>query len=570
MNKKQVTFALLLTLLLTPLATHADAQEYIQSFDVQLSVNQDATLDVTEVIKLETDNSTIQHGIYRDIPTTLYNHNGSGEPFRMPISVNQVLRGNTPEPYRTEYIQGGFRIQIGSEDVALPPGEYTYTIDYTVSRTLQFLDDRDRLYWNAVGNGWPWRIDASRVTVQLPAQANVIDARGFTDDSANNRLGEPNVSAEAYTIFQTTQTLPSHSNFTVLVDWQKGVVAAPSVTEQQWWLIEYQLPWILPIIGLVLLLTYFILIWWKVGRDPKAGTIIAQYEAPAGLSPAAMRFLQRRSADNKTLAATLIHTSILGHTHIDQTSKKDFTVTHLVETQHAVSLPTEETLMLDSLFDGATELKLKPAAAKKVTAALSAMRSDLKTQTKHLMTFNYGYLIPGIIFAVIYGALCLVLLSLYAPHGLWGLFLFGGGSIAIVALFTWLLHTYTKAGRKLLDEVEGFKLFLSVTEKDRLNFHNPPNKTPELFEKMLPYAVALGVEHKWSEQFSDVFKRLEQTNQTYAPSWYTGVLIGHSFASFGADLGQNLNSAIGTAHTPQSSGGGFAGGGAGGGGGGGW
>ena len=60
----------------------------------------------------------------------------------------------------------------------------------------------------------------------------------------------------------------------------------------------------------------------------------------------------------------------------------------------------------------------------------------------------------------------------------------------------------TLAGRKILDQIEGFKLYLSVAEKDRLNLANPPELTPALFEQFLPYALALGVEQKWSEQFS--------------------------------------------------------------------
>ena len=71
-------------------------------------------------------------------------------------------------------------------------------------------------------------------------------------------------------------------------------------------------------------------------------------------------------------------------------------------------------------------------------------------------------------------------------------------------LFFHLLKAPTGAGRKVLDEIEGFKRFLSATEKDRMNMLNPSDRTPQLFEKYLPYALALDVEQQWSEQFADV------------------------------------------------------------------
>ena len=79
-----------------------------------------------------------------------------------------------------------------------------------------------------------------------------------------------------------------------------------------------------------------------------------------------------------------------------------------------------------------------------------------------------------------------------------------GTMIFINLLFYRLLKAPTLTGRKILDKIEGFKMYLSIAEKDRLNLLNPPERTPELFEKYLPYAFALDVEQLWSEQFSDV------------------------------------------------------------------
>jgi uncharacterized membrane protein len=143
-------------------------------------------------------------------------------------------------------------------------------------------------------------------------------------------------------------------------------------------------------------------------------------------------------------------------------------------------------------------------------------------------------------------------------------------------LFYHLLKAPTFAGRKIMDQIEGFKLYLSVAEKERLNLLNPPEKTPALFEKYLPYALALDVENAWSEQFSEVLARAGTEAQPYTPVWYSGSSWdGFHTSRFTDSLGSSFASAISSSSSaPGSSsgsgGGGSSGGGGGGGGGSGW
>jgi uncharacterized membrane protein YgcG len=144
-------------------------------------------------------------------------------------------------------------------------------------------------------------------------------------------------------------------------------------------------------------------------------------------------------------------------------------------------------------------------------------------------------------------------------------------------LFHYLLKAPTHAGRTLLDKIEGFKMFLAAAEKDRLNMLNPPLRTPQLFEMYLPYALALGVEQQWSEQFADVLAQASARGTTYSPSWYSGTSWSTLGATgFASSLGSSFSSAISSSSTAPGSrsggggGGGSSGGGGGGGGGGGW
>ena len=151
-------------------------------------------------------------------------------------------------------------------------------------------------------------------------------------------------------------------------------------------------------------------------------------------------------------------------------------------------------------------------------------------------------------------------------------------TVVIHLVFHFLLKAPTSAGRSLLDKIEGFKMFLGAVDGDRLDRVMPPEKTPEIFERWLPYALALDLEQRWAEKFAGVIDASshapDSNSNGYAPAWYSGPgLATLGAAGFASSLGGSFSNAISSsASAPGSSGGGGggAGGGGGGGGGGGW
>ena len=145
-------------------------------------------------------------------------------------------------------------------------------------------------------------------------------------------------------------------------------------------------------------------------------------------------------------------------------------------------------------------------------------------------------------------------------------------------VFYHLLKAPTLAGAKIRDQIDGFKMFLTTAEKDRLEVLHPPNITPEVFEKYLPYAIALDVENEWSRKFEAEAAQagVAPDRRTYSPSWYSGSSFNRlgttGFASSlgGAVAGATAAAAAAPGRSSGSGGGGSSGGGGGGGGGGGW
>ena len=138
-----------------------------------------------------------------------------------------------------------------------------------------------------------------------------------------------------------------------------------------------------------------------------------------------------------------------------------------------------------------------------------------------------------------------------------------------------LLRAPTVAGRDLLDKIEGFKLYLSVAEAERMNMIGAPEVDEEIFEKFLPFAIALGVEKPWSNAFADQVAKTVQSRRSraYHPGWYSGsrfdaANLSAATGSMVAAMSSSIASA--TLTKSGSGGGGFSGGGGGGGGGGGW
>jgi len=155
-----------------------------------------------------------------------------------------------------------------------------------------------------------------------------------------------------------------------------------------------------------------------------------------------------------------------------------------------------------------------------------------------------------------------------------------GGFATLNGLFFYLLRAPTAAGRKIMDDIEGLELYIRTAETGRLNAADAPDLDADRFERLLPYAVALGVEKPWSEAFATAFARAhpgKAVTNAYTPAWHGGRAF--SGKNFGSSVSSTMSSAqtsfVSAVPARSSSRSGFSssggsGGGGGGGGGGGW
>ncbi len=612
----------------------AGGTERIHRFASDIVIEENGDLIITETIELTALGREIRRGPYRDFPTRYRDQ--YNDDVRIGFDVLEVLRDGRPEPWYTENLSNGVRLYIGQADVFLRAGRYTYTIRYRTTRQIHFDTGFDELYFNITGNGWGFPIDVAEATIRLPEGANVLETDGFTgafgstEQAFRASRGRP---GEVH--FATTRPLRPHEGLSIAVTWPKGFVAEPSGAARAGFLLADNASLLIALLGVIVVFAYYHWAWNRVGKDPAAGTIIPLFEPPEKFSPAAVRFVDRMGFDQKAFTAAIINMAVKGFLTIEEDDKSF----RLIKASGDVSvLSPGEKKIADKLLGTRSSIKLKQAHHAKFAAAISGLKSSLKREYEATNFMrNTQYLIPGVglsiitllgmgglapapetIFAIVWlvgwcifgmslliaswqiisarkgvsktiagGVLSLVSITLMGigtiffwkngPLPGW-IMVFPAGAMAMLTpIYYHLLKAPTKKGRKVMDEIEGFRLFLSVAERRRLESFHPPEKTPELFEKYLPYALALDVENKWSEQFDDVLSAASmEGGEAYRPVWYHGGRW-HSFGAsgFAGAVSSAMVSSIASAATaPGSSsgigGGGFSGGGGGGGGGGGW
>ena len=261
--------SLLTFVLIIASSLYASQQEIIYSYHSDITINKDASMMVTETIKVRALGINIRRGIYRDFPTTYKDNYGNKVVVAMDIMG--VYRDGRPEDYHTESVSNGIRIYIGKKNVYLSRGDYTYKLVYRTNRQLGFFSDHDELYWNVTGNGWMFPIEKASADVDLPetVSSGQLKYYGYTGSQGSrdrNFLAE--IISPGKVRYRTTSPLGSYQGFTIVLEFPKGIVTEPTSAQKLSYFAEDNLSEIIGIIGLIIILLYYMIVWSRVGSGP--------------------------------------------------------------------------------------------------------------------------------------------------------------------------------------------------------------------------------------------------------------------------------------------------------------
>lgn len=620
----------------------ASAEEFISSYHSIVDVAKDGTLTVTEAITARAEGDRIKRGIFRDFP--LYALDKGGNRTKVGFKILSVERDGAPEDWHTENIDGGIRIFTGNADRLLPTGEHIFQITYTTDRQIRYFDSYDELTWNVTGNGWQFPMREISATISLPEGVRPSDTAVFT-----GKLGATGKDARILTegndvFFASTRPFYPGEGMTVAVKLPKGVLDAPSASQQREWWLRDRLALIIGGLGLLIVLAYYYRAWVAVGRDPAAGVIVPRWHPPEGLSPALVNYVDGRGfADGgwTALSATALDLAVKGFVTIEDL--KNGLIIRRTEKKIENGLPVGQRTLLSSIGAPGNSLTIDKANGETVQKVGADFRSSIEKEHRgKYYRSNSGYIVGGLVlsFGVIVAALIfgsfdegdigtIISLSMAAVFFAVSATIYGkqrrrgrgvlsrlGGivfmaisgflifsliagvvgriffdhvhdanTLAVVALalivllnvlFVLVMGAPTPLGRQLMDAIEGLRLYLTVAEKDRMNMQGAPQMSPQHFETLLPYAVALGVEKPWSKAFETWLAAGSAGAAAYAPTWYNGNYnsFGDRIGGFSSSMASTIASTIPAPPSSSSSsfsgGGGSSGSGGGGGGGGGW
>jgi hypothetical protein len=571
---------LLVLSLLLALAATASAQPRnwrVADFKDTISIAADGTALVSEKITLVFVGEW--HGIHRTIPVEYPGPQGTN--YTLFLNVLSVEDENGNKLKYDSSKSGAYR------DLKIYiPGAVDTTrvvnIDYSVRNGVRFFDSYDEFYWNVTGNDWPVPIAHASAFVTLPENAaGGLRAQAFTG-AYGSRQSEATAEVKgADVLFETTSPLSMRGGVTIDIYIPQGVLKPPSALTKLGWFLSSN-----PIVFLPLLtLAVMFALWYSVGRDPDPGVSVApQYEPPKGMCPAEAGTLLDDTIHPRDITSTIVDLAVRGYIKIEEKvdtfllfHHKDY-LFHLLKPreQWGTDLTPHERVMLENIFLGGAETRLSSLKNRFYTV-IPIVRQDIMIalKSKGIYTLDpesaNGYsIVAGVAIAILVGAVqVLGWMNLFYSIPL------VIGSVLVSVLIWWLfarqMTAKTVAGARTRIAVLGFQEFMNRVDADRIK-----RMPPDTFEKFLPYAMALGVEHHWAQAFDGIIKD--------PPTWYVSpngyvafspLFFSSSMHSMASDMHQVFVSAPRASSRGSGfgggggfSGGGFSGGGFGGGGGG--
>lgn len=616
------------------LSLNCAAYERIIEFDSKIDLFRDGRLFVTEDITVQAEGNKIKRGIYRDFPTVYnlsggfkkyvpfnvvkVSRNGNPEPYFTKSITNGVRLyiGNQNRFLKTGVYKYSITYSTDNQLLFFDKFDEIYwnvtgnNWAFTIEKASATVTYEGRTFDDIIKYGGYTGIKGSReqnFSVEQDNQGNLT--------------------------FTSAKKLSPGEGFTVYLDFPKGYVNAPLKSESMRKFVKDNNSVFIVAGGFIVTLLLNIFFWIQVGRDPEKGVVIPRFNPPDNLAPAGVRFIYKMGYDEKALSAAIVSMAVKGAVIIEEVYDKKIKLVKS-SSPDKLSSPEKklyESLFEKSsemsFVSGTDMIQIR----KSISKFKSSLKTEFE---KNYFNSNKRYLLPGIvisIFTIFYSGLntpetfgtifltfwtsawtigvLKILNNIYKSFIdfkeknqlkalLSGIFMsvfaipflagevFGVTMLVKITSFYFitflLLHMATgfyfykwmKAptmlGQKTIALIEGFREFLTRVEKNRLETLYKNEELPGIFEKFLPYAIALDVEDKWAEKIQEI---LSKTDIRYDSSgWYRGSSISFSSGSLGS-LSGALTDAVTSASSSASSGGGSggsSGGGGGGGGGGGW
>ncbi|MCA9361712.1 DUF2207 domain-containing protein, partial [Candidatus Kaiserbacteria bacterium] len=536
--------------------------EVIESFNASYEVLENGEVLVEEVIKYDFGNVD-RHGIFRNLKN-LHSQPASNWFMRrfVDIEVIEILQDGKKAQAVVRPITDGLEIKIGDGDKVIS-GVHQYEIKYLLRGALSYGSEGAELYWNVTGNGWNVPIETTTVNIFSQKAGLLAEKQACYEGVWGASTPCFGISTTTTLTTFTAGSLRPHEGLTVAQEVDKNLVEELIIERPN-------IMWMLWLVGLFWLIG--MIVWaFRFHRQNKTNRpVIAIYEPYENFLPMYTGLLYDYRLDPKDITAGIVYLAEQGFIKITKTEKKVVWLFNTTDYEIELKRPLSDipTKFLQKVFgllfksgDGVGTVVLLSKLAKN-QASNSKLVMSLKLSLKKDLEAN-GFLESkyGPSAKVVARTFLIIFVPLLVIFGLLGALdvtliplLFILLTVSSIIYFVATYNRRSVKGYEALNHLEGFKLFLTVTDKERFEFHNAPAKSPQLFMEYLPYAIALGVEKEWAKVFSDI--TIPQ------PDWYSGGSVAaFSATDFTSDISAFSSSFSSSSGTSGSSGGGGVGGG---------
>jgi len=555
-----------LVLALSPALAFAQGKSWhVTDFKDTISVSADGTALISEKLTIVFVGEW--HGIHRTIPVEYPGPKGSN--YTLFLKVLSVTDDNGNK-LKYESSKSGANRDLKIYVPGAVDATRVVNIDYSVRNGVRHFDDYEEVYWNITGNDWPVPIDHASAFVTLPEGATGLRAQAFTgaygskESDADAQVNGADVSVE------TTRKLPARGGLTVDIYIPPGIVKVPSGFTKFWWFVGSNPILLLPLFTLAVMWG----LWHAVGRDPDAGMSVAPlYEPPKGMTPAEVGTLLDDTIHPRDITSTIVDLAVRGYIKIEEKvdtflvfHHKDYVFHNLkADAGWGPELSPHERVMMENIFQGGgTETRLSSLKNRFYTA-IPAIRTDIMSALKNKGVYSldpesangYSIVAAVAIGLIVVGVQVMGWMNLFYSVPLVIV------SVTISAVIWWLfarqMTAKTVTGARMHIAVLGFQEFMNRVDKDRIQ-----RMPPDTFEKFLPFAMALGVEHHWAQAFDGIVK--DPPRWYVSPNGYTGftpLYFSSAMHGMATDMHQVFVSSprASSGGSGFSSGGGFSGGG---------
>lgn len=531
--------------------------ERITSFDSQMIINQDRSIDVTETIIYDSEGIEKQ-GIYSKIALD-----------RKFVDSIQVFRDDSPEPIliTRDWLNNNLFIRIGQPGIYFK-GIRTYTIKYKYDNIITEQNNLDILQHNLNGLNFYIPIITASATIKFPntlsvndivqLQCNIININNTViDQCVSSKLGEDTVQFT----YNNPLFIQNGLELTMKIN-SGGLNKAPLYSRY-----DFEIK----MVGLLLLVgtSIFTLIWlgWYKNKSIKYESVV-QYTPPANLSPAGVGYLRHQRPHPRLISALMISLATQGIVKIKQNFDKKFWQRSkysfdMLDTEKAKEVKyMGEAMLLEAAFHSYfmannkffSDIYLKIEKSEynrklfrtsllivlatiiylfvgggfivlfclyiflEIITQLIFISRNKKLANIHQAVYfeeflpyhtRLPYYVKILLYTIVVACFLLLFFVLYYKYYLIALTLF---VLVIVSLiFLNSIPRRTKLGDEMMAYILGLEEYIVVAEKHRLDFQGKNY----LFFELLPYAIALGHENVWSKAFEGI--------PISNPGWYEGI-----------------------------------------------